>query len=160
MSTQKSKFPGIISVDLDGTVLSADHATISSRTRKALEDYIQAGSQLVPNTGRCQDIIPLQEFPPVRYVISGNGSLIVDLEENRILRAVYLPREDVRKVWERIRDRVNTYHIPLEMFEQTRIVVDISYKLHYATYINIFTIHLLLLASLIYVLCPTYAAGG
>ena len=124
MSTQKSKFPGIISVDLDGTVLSADHATISSRTRKALEDYIQAGSQLVPNTGRCQDIIPLQEFPPVRYVISGNGSLIVDLEENRILRAVYLPREDVRKVWERIRDRVNTYHIPLEMFEQTRIVVE------------------------------------
>lgn len=137
MNTAKCRFPGIISVDLDGTVLSADHATISSRTRQVLEEYIHLGSQLVPNTGRCQDIIPLQEFPPVRYVISGNGSMIYDLKENRPLRAKYLPREHVRRVWEMIRQRVDIYHIPLELFEDNRIVVEQRVYDDFETYRNV-----------------------
>lgn len=119
-----SEVPGIIAVDLDGTVFAADHKTIMPHTYDVLRRCIAKGSNVVPTTGRCESIIPLEAFPASRYVISCNGGLITDTQSGEILRAMYLPREAVRKVWELVRDRVERYGLVLELFEEREIVVE------------------------------------
>ena len=121
---QVSEVPGIIAVDLDGTVFAADHKTILPYTYDVLQRCIAKGSYLVPTTGRCESIIPLEVFPAVRYVISCNGGLITDAQSGEVLRAMRLPREHVQKVWEQVRERVERYGLVLEFFEERKIVVE------------------------------------
>lgn len=116
--------PGIIALDLDGTVLTSDHKTITPRTYAALQRCQERGSWIVPTTGRCESIIPLDIFPNVRYVISGNGSYITDYINKTVLRATYLQKEDVLTVWEHIQERVRKYNLVVELFEDSQIVVE------------------------------------
>lgn len=121
---QINEVPGIIAVDLDGTVLASDHKTMTPHTYRALYRCVAEGSNIVPTTGRCEAIIPLDVFPPVRYVISCNGGLITDRQTGQILRAMYLPRADIQAVWALVQDRVRRYNLVLELFEEKQIVVE------------------------------------
>ena len=124
MGAERRRAPGIIALDLDGTVLGADHRTIPPYTYRILETCRERGSQIVPNTGRCEKIIPIHSFPGVRYVISSNGGLITDQNTGRILRARYLNRADIREVWNLVRSRVHRYNILMELFEERQLVVE------------------------------------
>lgn len=123
-SRQVNEVPGIIAVDLDGTVLAADHKTVTPRTFQALYQCVTEGSNIVPATGRCEAIIPLEVFPPVQYVISCNGALITDRNSEQPLRVRHLPKEDVRAAWELVRERVRRYNLVMELFEEKQIVVE------------------------------------
>lgn len=124
MNKQVNKLPGIIAVDLDGTLFAADHKSITPRTYDVLRRCIAGGSHLVPTTGRCESIIPMGTFPAARYVISCNGGFITDTVDGKILRAMYLPRDSVRKAWELVRERVIRYELVMEFFEERDIVVE------------------------------------
>lgn len=119
-----SKFPKIIAVDLDGTVFGDDHKTIPPRTVEVLKEYIRRGALLVPVTGRSQDIVPLEVFPQLRYLISANGGYISDLQTGEALRSACIPREFVKKAWEIVRDRAERLHVVMEMFADDRMVVE------------------------------------
>lgn len=124
MSTAHRNVPGIISLDLDGTVLASDHKTITPRTYSALTECLSQGTYIVPNTGRCEALIPVRDFPGVRYVISCNGGLITDQQTQRILRARYLKKTDVLEVWNLVRSRVYRHNILMELFEEKQLVVE------------------------------------
>lgn len=117
-------FPAIIAVDLDGTLFSADHKTITPLTHRTLCDYVDRGAYVVPTTGRCESIIPLQALPPVRYVISCNGAMITDAEGGLVLRTKYIPKQDVIAAWDLIRDRVWELDVVVEVFEERQVVVE------------------------------------
>lgn len=124
MQIERRRAPGIIALDLDGTVLGADHKTIPLHTYETLKMCRERGSYIVPNTGRCERIIPVGSFPGAQYVISSNGGLITDQQTGRILRSKYLKKTDVADVWNLVRGRVYQYNILMELFEERQLVVE------------------------------------
>ena len=128
------KIPKLIAVDLDGTVFGADHRTIPPYTAQVLREYIARGAMLVPVTGRSKGIIPLDAFPQLRYMICANGGYICDLQENRVLRTSYIHREDIRTVWNAIRERAEKLNMVMELFADDRVVVERKVYEHFEDY--------------------------
>lgn len=118
------ELPRIIAVDLDGTVFCEDHKTIMKRTYRILEECIRKGAQLVPTTGRCEDIIPIDNFPPVRYIISSNGGMISDRKTRQTLRSCYIPKRCVDAAWEIVKERVRQLNMVMEFFEDGQLVIE------------------------------------
>ena len=113
-----------IAVDLDGTVFGADHRTIPPHTMAVLKQYVEHGSMVVPVTGRSQAIVPLDSFPSSRYLITSNGGYISDLATEEVLRTAYIPDEYVKTAWRIVRDRVERFHVVMELFVDEQIVVE------------------------------------
>ena len=77
-----------ICFDLDQTLLMPDKS-ISPRTGEALQQLIDQGIQIIPNTGRAFHSLPdsVTDFPGLRYVIVSNGAAIYDfLSQKPIFR--------------------------------------------------------------------------
>jgi Cof subfamily protein (haloacid dehalogenase superfamily) len=92
------KLPRVIASDLDGTLFTDDHRSISPLTMQTLSLFSDAGTEFIPVTGRCEHLTSFDNFPPFRYLVCCNGGIITDTKENKILRAEYLNQEDVLKV--------------------------------------------------------------
>ena len=76
----------ILAVDMDGTCLDSD-GQMAPETLEALKAASESGILVVPTTGRNTNCLPkaLKNQSFYRYIISSNGSLVVDTEENKIL---------------------------------------------------------------------------
>ena len=90
--------------DLDGTLLQSDHATISPRTRDAIDALRKAGVTLCACTGR-----PAQVLPPAieeldfDYVISCNGACCKNRHTGEIVFTAYLTLEQAQRAWAHVR---------------------------------------------------------
>ena len=71
---------GIIAVDLDGTLLAADHRTVPADEQRALGELAARGAHVVPASGRALALMrhELRQIPFVRYVVSSNGASVID----------------------------------------------------------------------------------
>lgn len=76
----------LVALDLDGTLLNSEKG-VSPRNKEALEACIQKGVHIVPCTGRTVQGIPeeVRSLPGVRYAITLNGGVVVDMKENKII---------------------------------------------------------------------------
>lgn len=124
----------MIAVDLDGTVFGADHKTILPYTMQVLKQYVARGAMVIPVTGRSQAIVPLDSFPSPRYLITSNGGYICDLASGDVLRTAYIPDAYVRAAWEIVRERVNRFHVVMELFVDDRIVVEKKVYEHFGVF--------------------------
>ena len=70
----------LIATDLDGTLMSGDHLTVSPRTVAALQAAHDRGVCLAIATGRTLDFIDhvTAQVPFVDYVIYSNGAAVYD----------------------------------------------------------------------------------
>ena len=77
----------LAAIDLDGTLLGADHETITPRTADALRVAQDAGIRVVISTGRMYRNIPeaVREACQADYVISSNGAALWDTRSNTIV---------------------------------------------------------------------------
>lgn len=91
----------LIATDLDGTFVDDD--------KHLLEDNLQAfaacaarGIHLVPATGRTFIGIPdeIRNLPGVRYAITVNGAVVIDLKENRTISTCRMSNETAVKIME------------------------------------------------------------
>ena len=125
----------LIALDLDGTTLASD-ITLPEENRKALNDAVAAGVNVVAASGRCFNALPEEVLgiDGVQYAISSNGAQITDLRKREVIYSNCLDPEAVkllhdivedngydvevfvdgmayieRKVWEEIRDGKITY---------------------------------------------------
>lgn len=76
-----------IATDLDGTLMSPDHITITDRTKNALLRAHEKGIKIAISTGRPMCIITdvIEQIPFVDYVIQSNGACVYDrLQEKNI----------------------------------------------------------------------------
>lgn len=94
----------LFAFDLDGTLLNSDKV-ISEKTHLALEVAYEAGVVLVPCTGRLLLTVPdfLRELPIIRYMILGNGGVIYDKEENKVLFKAEIPMKEALEIFELIK---------------------------------------------------------
>ena len=90
----------LIGLDLDGTLVNT-RKQISDRTKAVIKKAILAGVIVVPATGRPISGIPqelLESIPEIRYVITANGALIVDVKEDKFIYQEGIPYEQALEI--------------------------------------------------------------
>lgn len=76
----------LIALDLDGTLLDSKK-NLSARNKEIIVECLKRGIHVVPNTGRTVIGIPgeILSIPGIRYAITTNGAVIIDLQEDHII---------------------------------------------------------------------------
>lgn len=93
----------LIAFDLDGTVIKKDQErTISENVINSLEEALKRGIIIVPATGRPVQMLPepIRDIKGLRYVLTGNGSAVADLEKDEFIYKDMLSKEKAIKVIE------------------------------------------------------------
>lgn len=85
-----------ILLDFDGTSLQQDQIYISFRNKKALLNALDRGIDVIPCTGRCEDMFPpqIEAEPRIRYWVTANGGRVVDRQTHEVIyESVFTPEE-------------------------------------------------------------------
>lgn len=105
----------LIALDLDGTLLDS-RKRLPERNKKALEECIARGILIVPCTGRIAKGIPeaVRNIPGVRYAVTVNGGMLLDLQEDRVLDEKLLPMDIAAEIY----DLLAGYHVMCDAYIQ------------------------------------------
>ena len=89
----------MIALDLDGTCLDSK-GEMTDRTRKILEKYGKAGTEIVFTTGRpiAGILKELRSIPGTNYAIALNGGLVYQLADNSIIYRKSIDKREVMLV--------------------------------------------------------------
>ena len=89
----------LLALDLDGTLLT-NSKQITERTRCALLTAADAGMQIALVTGRPYSGLPeeLLAIPQIRYAITSNGAVSIDLAAGKKLRTALMPGDIVPEI--------------------------------------------------------------
>lgn len=85
-----------ILLDFDGTSLQGDQIYISPRNMSALQQAIDRGVEIIPCTGRCEDMFPpqIEAEPRIRYWVTSNGARVVDRRTGEVIySSLFTPEE-------------------------------------------------------------------
>lgn len=106
----------LIATDLDGTLMSPDHLTITQRTVSALEQAHAKDVKIAIATGRPMCIIGsvIEQIPFADYIIYSNGAGVLDRKSNEIIYESLIKGSDVSELID--------YMLGFEVF------FDVSYK--------------------------------
>lgn len=83
----------LIAVDLDGTMLNS-YGEVTENTKRVLKQTKQKGAEVVIASGRSIDSIKYiaSEIDSSKYMIAGNGAVVYDRSQNKILYEKYIPK--------------------------------------------------------------------
>lgn len=117
----------LIALDLDGTTLNKQRV-ISENNRNALNAAAEKGVNIVIATGRPFSALPKDvfEIPAVRYVLTSNGAVITDLQEDRIFYENCLSVKAVEAAVEMLRQ----YDYVVECFVNGAAYIEKEYYEH------------------------------
>lgn len=85
-----------ILLDFDGTSLKQDQIYLSERNMNALLAAMDRGIEVIPCTGRCEDMFPpqIEAEPRIRYWVTSNGARVVDRKTGEIIHSsLFTPEE-------------------------------------------------------------------
>lgn len=115
----------ILAVDMDGTCLDTQ-GQMAPETLQALKTAADRGILVVPTTGRNVNCLPnaLKNQSFYRYIISSNGSLVVDTQEDKILFEACFDAETGVRILERTKGMLifKAAHIDRDFHTQGRIL--------------------------------------
>jgi len=99
--------------DLDGTLLSPDHRTISPGNQEALREAGRAGVRLVIATGRCLAMIPREvlDLEQLDFAVTSNGAAVYDLRQERQIRQAPFPAGEAAVACEIIERYLDFYEL-------------------------------------------------
>lgn len=89
----------LLAVDMDGTCLNSD-GKMSDNTLNSLKKAAESGIIVVPTTGRNTKCLPvkIKNETFYRYVVSSNGSLVVDLETDEEIFSALIDCETAERM--------------------------------------------------------------
>ena len=89
----------MVAIDLDGTLLNS-FSEISDENKNALRESIENGMEVVLASGRILDSVVnfSKEIGNLKYAISGNGSILYDLEERQVIYDNNMNKEKVLRI--------------------------------------------------------------
>ncbi|WP_276929296.1 Cof-type HAD-IIB family hydrolase [Herbinix luporum] len=93
----------LIALDLDGTLLNSSKE-ITDYTIEVLNQAAKKGIYIVPSTGRSKQCIPkcVANLPFIRYALTLNGALVVDLKTDKIIHEYVFTGEEAIFLWDYI----------------------------------------------------------
>lgn len=97
----------LIATDLDGTLMSPDHLTITERTINTLKAAHDKGIKISISTGRPMCIIGdvVNQIPFVDYIIYSNGACVFDRNSNEIIHSSLIDGKTISELIEYFLDR-------------------------------------------------------
>ena len=105
VSEEKCMEIRMIATDMDGTLLD-DEKNIPEENLAALAECAARGIEIVPATGRTMVGLPeeVKNLPGVRYAITVNGAVVMDLKENAVISTCRIGADLAVKLMELARD--------------------------------------------------------
>ena len=99
-----------IALDLDRTTLDGD-GYLPEENRKALEEVMEKGVQVVVASGRALSTLPaaIREMEGIRYAITSNGAAVYELHTGKCLKQYKMTEESVRRILTLTRNFPVTY---------------------------------------------------
>ena len=89
----------LVAIDLDGTLLNS-YGEVSEKTREAIKEAVNNGIEIVLASGRpissVEDLA--NDLGANHYLISGNGAIVYDMHENKIVYDKFLTKEQVLNI--------------------------------------------------------------
>lgn len=88
-----------LAIDLDGTLLNS-YGEISEENKKAVLEAKNQGIEVVIASGRIADSAKkfANEVNANKYLIAGNGTVIMDVENNNIIYENFIPKEKALEI--------------------------------------------------------------
>lgn len=85
----------LIATDLDGTLMSTDHLTVSPYTIHTLEKVHSKGVKIAIATGRPMALVGsvVEQVPFIDYIIYSNGACVFDRNKNEIIYSNLIPNK-------------------------------------------------------------------
>lgn len=89
----------LIAIDIDGTLLNS-YGEVTDKNKEAIQKALDKGIDVVLASGRMPKAILAisSEINANRYLISGNGATIYDIQNNKTIYNNYLSKEKVLKI--------------------------------------------------------------
>lgn len=88
-----------ILLDFDGTALQSDQVYISFANKYALDAAMKRGIEVIPSTGRNEDMVPPQIAADerIRYWVTSNGARVVDRKTGEVIyQSLFTPEESAQ----------------------------------------------------------------
>ena len=85
-----------ILLDFDGTTLQRDQTFISFRNMAALRKAMDRGIEIIPCTGRCEDMFPpqIEAEKRIHYWVTASGARVVDRNTKEVIyQSLFTPEE-------------------------------------------------------------------
>lgn len=124
----------LIALDLDGTLLNS-YGEVSEENKKAIKKAIEKGTEIVIASGRMKGAINsiAQEIGATNYIISGNGTILYDNKNNKILYESFLKKEKVLQIIKICEENSIYYNI---YTENEVIAKNLNYNVLFYNYEN------------------------
>ena len=105
----------LIAIDIDGTLVDSK-GEISEENKKAIKKATEKGTEVVLTSGRTpQSIYPIaKEIGSNNYLIAGNGAMVLDIKENKVIYGKYLSKKKVLKLIKIFQENDIFYNIYLK----------------------------------------------
>ena len=89
----------LITIDIDGTLLNS-YGEVSDRNKQAIKQAIEKNIDVVLTSGRVPNaILPIaNEINSNKYLISGNGAAIYDIQKDEIVYSNYISKKKVLEI--------------------------------------------------------------
>lgn len=89
----------LVAIDLDGTLLNS-YGEVSNENKQAIKNAINNGVEVVLSSGRIGDSVEsiAYDLGANNYYISGNGSMLYNMKENKIEYENFIEKEKMLKL--------------------------------------------------------------
>lgn len=106
----------LIALDLDGTLMSSDHLTVSERNKAALLKAHENGVKIAISTGRTLSVVErvIKQIPFIDYVMYSDGASVYDVKNRKIIYKKLIPFEITREIIEYLNTTEVYYNIYLD----------------------------------------------
>lgn len=124
----------LIALDLDGTLLNS-YGEISEENKQALKKAKEKGTEIVIASGRMKGAINsiAEEIGATNYIISGNGTILYNNKENKILYESFLKKDKVLQIIKICEENSIYYNI---YTENEVIAKNLNYNVLFYNYEN------------------------
>lgn len=119
----------LVAVDLDGTMLNS-YGIVTENTKKIIKKTIEKGTDVIIASGRPIDSIQTiaKEIGSNNYFIAGNGALIYDIKNDKVIYEKYMSKQKVLEIIKLCEENSIAYNV---YTEKTILATSLKYNVLY-----------------------------